>query len=332
MANTTRIKDLTAVTSIADTDVLPVDGANGTRGVTFGNLSAATLGKLASKTFSLDQGTKTIPDAVNELYKSTARNNAGGHNSIFRGKNLGTAFTSAMSKAIQAGTFDDLYVGDYLTINGTVYRIAGFNLGKQIGDNTSMGNSMCLVPDSALYNAQMHNTDSGQYTEGAANNTTTGAYANSDMRTANLAQATQKIVNDFGSSHVMPYRDILPNATSNGQASGWAWYDCKVELMSETMVYGTKVWANSGNEVGCINSQFPLFALAPEYIHRRFTYWLRGVRSATNFCNVNNNGNANNNNASNSNGVRPISSTCLIMLYADTRNEERRNCPCVGIR
>ena len=87
MANTTRIKDLTAVTSIADTDVLPVDGANGTKGVTFGNLSAATLGKLASKTFGLDQGTKTIPDAVNELYKGAARNNAGGHNSIFRGKN-----------------------------------------------------------------------------------------------------------------------------------------------------------------------------------------------------------------------------------------------------
>jgi len=44
---------------------------------------------------------------------------------------------------------------------------------------------------------------------------------------------------------------------------------------------------------------------------------------------VNNNGNANNNNASNSNGVRPISSACLIMLYADTGNEERRSCPCV---
>ena len=29
MANTTRIKDLSAVTSVADSDVLPVDGANG---------------------------------------------------------------------------------------------------------------------------------------------------------------------------------------------------------------------------------------------------------------------------------------------------------------
>lgn len=265
------------------------------------------VNKMATAVISkLETDNKTIIGAINALNGNAARNNAGGHNSIFRGKNLGTSYTSAMSKAIQNGTFDDLFVGDYLTINGTVYRVAGFNLGKQIGDNTSMGNSMCLVPDSALYNAQMHNTDSGQYTEGAAANTTTGAYANSDMRTANLAQATQKIVSDFGSSHVMSYRDILPNATADGQASVWAWYDCKVELMSETMVYGTKVWANSGYEVGCINSQFPLFALAPEYIHRRFDYWLRGVRSAATFCFVNTNGFANFGNASYSFGVRPF--------------------------
>ena len=165
---------------------------------------------------------------------------------------------------------------------------------------------MCLVPDSALYNAQMHNTDSGQYTEGSAANTTTGAYANSDMRTSNLAQATQKIVNDFGSSHVISYRDDLPNATADGQSSGWAWYDCKVELMAEVIVYGTKVWANSGYEVGCINSQLPLFALAPEYIHRRFSYWLRGVESATLFAFVSYNGSAHYLGASYSDGVRPL--------------------------
>ena len=126
------------------------------------------------------------------------------------------------------------------------------------------------------------------------------------MRTSNLAQATQKIVNDFGSSHVISYRDILPNATADGKSSGWAWYDCKVELMSEVMVYGTKVWANSGYEVGCINSQLPLFALAPEYIHRRFNYWLRGVESATGFALVNYSGHASYSNASRSHGVRPL--------------------------
>lgn len=306
MANTTRIKDLSSVTTPSDSDVIAVDGANGTKGITLANLATTILNKLSSKTYGLDQGTKTLPTAVNELYKSSVRNSAAGHNSIFRGKNLGTSYTSAMSKAIQDGTFDDLYVGDYLTINGTVYRIAGFNIIKNCGDNVSIGNNMCLVPDSALYNAQMHNTDSGQYESGSTANNTTGAYANSDMRTSNLAQATQKIVNDFGSSHVISYRDVLPNATADGQSSGWAWYDCKVELMSEVMVYGTKVWANSGYEVGCINSQLPLFALAPEYIHRRFGYWLRGVGSATLFAFVGYAGYANYFSASVSFGVRPL--------------------------
>lgn len=306
MANTTRIKDLSSVTTPSDSDVIAVDGANGTKGITLENLSATILNKLTSKTYGLDQGTKALPTAINELYKSSVRNNAAGHNSIFRGKNLGTSFTAAMSTAIQNGTFDDLYVGDYLTINNTVYRIAGFNIIKNCGDNVSVGNNMCLVPDSALYNAQMHNTDSGQYESGSVANDTTGAYVNSDMRTTNLAQATQKIVNDFGSSHVISYRDILPNATADGQSSGWAWYDCKVELMSEVMVYGTKVWANSGYEVGCINSQLPLFALAPEYIHRRFYYWLRGVGGAASFALVYYTGDASTYYASNSYGVRPL--------------------------
>lgn len=72
------------------------------------------------------------------------------------------------------------------------------------------------------------------------------------------------------------------------------------------MVYGTNVWANSGYEVGCINSQFPLFALAPEYIHRRFDYWLRGVRSAAAFAYVGSGGYADYGGASYSRGVRPF--------------------------
>ena len=221
--------------------------------------------------------------------------NAGSHNSIFRGKNLGTSFTSEMSSAIQNGTFDDLFVGDYMTINGTVYRVAGFNLIKNCGDNVSIGNNMCLVPDNALYNASMNST-----------NTTEGAYTNSEMRTTNLAQATTKITTDFGSSHVISYRDILANATSNGQSSGWAYTDCKVELMSEVMVYGTKVWGDSGYEVGCLNEQFPLFRLNPESIHRRFNSWLRSVQSSTHFAVVNYYGYATSGSASDSFGVRPF--------------------------
>lgn len=278
-------------------DTMLMIGAAEEYQIDYDQLASAILDKLATKQYSeLDTTAKTVLGAIDELNSKTIfANNAGFHNSIYRGKNLGTSFTSAMSSAIQDGTFDDLFVGDYLTINGTVYRIAGFNLIKNCGDTNFSGNNMCLVPDSALYNARMNST-----------NTTEGAYANSEMRTTNLEQATTKITTDFGSSHVISYRDMLANATSNGQASGWTWTDCKVELMSEVMVYGTKVWGNSGYEVGCLNEQFPLFRLNPESIHRRFSFWLRSVRSSASFALVGSYGLAGANTASDSYGVRPF--------------------------
>lgn len=221
--------------------------------------------------------------------------NAGYHNSIYRGKNLGNTVTDEMYASITAGTFDDMFVGDYFTINGRVYRIAGFNLIKNCGDTISVGNCVCIVPDASMGSYAMNST-----------NTTEGGYTGSEMRTTHLASITETIETDFGSLHVLSYRDILPIASGDGQASGWEWYDCKVELMSEVMVYGTKVWGNSGYEVGCLNEQFPLFRLNPESIHRRFAYWLRSVGSATDFALVSINGGAYDGNASNSLGVRPF--------------------------
>ena len=292
-----KINELPTKTAPSTGDKMLMIGAAEEYQIDYDKLASAILNKLSTQNFSsLDTTSKTVLGAIDELNSKTIfANNAGFHNSIYRGKNLGTSFTSAMSSAIQDGTFDDLFVGDYLTINGTVYRVAGFNLIKNCGDSVSIGNNMCLVPDSALYSSSMNST-----------NTTEGAYTNSEMRATNLEQATTKITTDFGSSHVVSYRDILANATSNGQASGWAWTDCKVELMSEVMVYGTKVWGDSGYEVGCLNEQFPLFRLNPESIHRRFYYWLRSVRSSTSFAYMNPNGSAYSTYASDSIGVRPF--------------------------
>lgn len=52
------------------------------------------------------------------------QSNAGFHNSIYRGKNLGTSVTSAQWAAIKAGTFDDMFIGDYWTktISYTYYK------------------------------------------------------------------------------------------------------------------------------------------------------------------------------------------------------------------
>ena len=54
-------------------------------------------------------------------------NGAGAHNATFRGKNLGTSVTSEQWAAIKAGTFKDLYLGDYWSIGGMDYIIAAFD-------------------------------------------------------------------------------------------------------------------------------------------------------------------------------------------------------------
>ena len=53
-------------------------------------------------------------------------NNAGYHNSVFRGKNLGTSYTAAQKSQITGGTFNDIFVGDYWVINNKTWRICPF--------------------------------------------------------------------------------------------------------------------------------------------------------------------------------------------------------------
>lgn len=118
--------------------------------------------------------------------------NAGAHNGIYRGKSLGSSITAAQYSAISAGTFDDLYIGDYWTISSKNYRIVAFDYYYRCGDGNGNashkwvdGNNVehtipilgdvnkhhvTLMPDAPLYNAQMNPT-----------NTTDGGYVGSTM-------------------------------------------------------------------------------------------------------------------------------------------------------
>jgi len=75
--------------------------------------------------------------------------------------------------------------------------------------------------------------------------------------------------------------------------------------MNENMVYGCQVWGVKGYDVGDRNTILPLFALAPNLICTRFSWWLSSINSSTNFCVVGAIGNANAGDASGSRAVRP---------------------------
>lgn len=288
---TKKVTELTAFTTPTDSCLIPIHDGTGLKKITFANFRAKAVEGTEAKIAPL-------------LF-----NNAGAHNAIYRGKSLGSTVTTAQYAAIKAGTFDDLYIGDYWTIGGVNYRIAAFDYYLNSGDTSCTTHHVVIVPDTCLYNAQMHNTSSGGY-EGGAANTTTGGYVGSDMYKSNLEQAKTTIKSAF-SGHVLKHRIYLTNAVANGRASGGAWCDSEVDLMCEQMVYGSGIFSpvSDGSNVPANyrveKSQLPLFQHEPSRICNRATWWLRDVITASYFADVTSDGLAYCNGASNSRGVRP---------------------------
>lgn len=236
--------------------------------------------------------------------------NAGAHNRIFRGKYLGNAVTDTQSANIQNGTFKDMYLGDYWTINNVDYVIAGFDVFYNCGDTVSLGHNIVIVPRNNMVNGTGDVNTSKTLMN--STNTTDGGYLGSLMYTTNLVPVRETIATAFG-NHLYSHRELLSNAVTDRKASGWTWVDATVELMSEVMVYGSTIWADSstggagGYNEGIGNTQLPLFAIAPEFIHIRQNYWLRDVVSAFYFAGVDYDGYASYDSASHPGlGIRPF--------------------------
>lgn len=286
-AKQTATQDLTAEATLADGDYFPFYdvSSSSNKKTPWSNIISKIRAAFASTPLAIEAGgtnAKTAADARENLgvvLGNIIENNAGAHNAVYRGKNLGSAVTAAQWAAIQAGTFKDLFIGDYWTINGINWRIAAFDyyLASDMPDH-----HVVIVPDAALYTAVMNDT-----------NTTAGGYAGSQMRTTNLATAKTTINNAFGSDHILTFSAPLVNAASSGMPSGVSTYECTVELMTERQVYGCPIFSGcpwGSSSVPALNTkdrtQFPLFALNP-YMASLSWYWLRDIVSDSNFAGSN---------------------------------------------
>ena len=243
-----------------------------------------------------------------DLLRIMTAPNAGAHNAVYRGKCIGKSATDDQYAAIAAGTFDDLYIGDYWTIGRVNYRLAAFDYFLNCGGTDCTDHHVVIVPDTCLYSAQMHNTSSGGWEFG--DNTTAGGYVGSDMYKTNLANAKTTIKSAF-SGHVLKHRIYLTKTVANGRASNGAWCDSEVDLMCEQMVYGSGIFSpvSDGSNVPANyrveKSQLPLFQHEPSRICNRDSWWLRDVITDAIFAMVNGFGDAYYLDASNASGVRP---------------------------
>lgn len=284
--NAKKFTDLSVLREAPDNAVLLIHDGTGVKQISVANLK---------------KDIKALVNTAQATINAIATTGAGAHNAIYRGKNLGTSVTEEQYAAIAAGTFEDLYIGDYWLINGVNWRIAAFDYYLTTGDVACDTHHVTIVPDVKIDTRQMNGS-----------NTTVGGYLGSAMYTVNMATAKSKVIAAFGSGHILTHRLYLDNTVKDGYPSTRAWVDSQIELMSEQNVYGGKLYHGVINGTAFPNltdvdkSQFPLFAHNPHMISNRQTYWLRNVASATTFVFVSYAGYANDgHHASASIGVRP---------------------------
>lgn len=261
----------------------------------------ASLGTLWVRDPTSDREVATKAYVDSKAGGISVASNAGAHNSLFRGKYLGSSVTAAQYAAIAAGTFDDLFIGDYWTINGINWRIAAFDYYLGTGSTALTTHHAVIVPDDNINSGKMNDSD-----------TTSGGYAGSQMYTTNIDSTRIQINNTFP-GHVLKHEFRLSSIVTNGKVVGVTNVNQDVVLMSERNVYGQTIMSSECND-GSSNpfwhtwdrTQFPLFVLAPEFIQKeRSTYWLRDVVNASGFARVNTNGLADWYDAHASCGVRP---------------------------
>lgn len=319
-----KITDYEKVQALAASNIFLLDGPNGTKTIAADALAKALIGLLSSKDFiggvNLSELTQ-INELVsgNKLLVGTTDGNKAIaaedalfamldgfapvelRRVLFRGKNLGTALTAVQKAAIKDGSFKGMFLGDYWSIGGRIWRIVDMDYWYNCGDTAFTSHHLVIMPDEALYNAQMNTT-----------NVTTGGYVGSAMYKSNLANA-KTIVNAAFQGSVLTHREYLCNAVANGRPSGGAWFDSSIELPNEPMMYGHPHFSptSDGSTVPSIytisKTQLALFMVCPRFIvNRSYNQWLRDVVSSAYFAIVGPSGDTGYNFASNSRGVRPV--------------------------
>ena len=259
-----------------------------------------------------------IITSVRSNWYATYPDGAEAHNAMWGGRDITAAFDAGtVSEHIADGTFKDIFPGDYITkqvtISGTAYTvnwvIADCDYWWHKGDqnNGMETHHVVIVPQAPIFNANMN-----------ATNTTEGGYAGSRMYRETIPACATGIVNAFGSSHILTFRDSITRAVNTssissgapfwtGASSDWGWYDAQCNLMCERMVYGMPAFSSSAWDAGVATRQMSAFRLSEKLInYNRQWWWLRDVVSSAGFADVDGCGAAATGAASGVYGVRPF--------------------------
>ena len=315
---TRRIDGLTEATTAEDEDLLLIRKADGTgtRNIKKKNLIPKTVDKVGDLNELTTADKTSVVKAVNEIrnkvdvreydnanrftrVESVANNanelvgyvvqdNAESHNNIYRGKNLGRSLTNIQLQGIKDGTFKDLYVGDYFSIENKRLYVAHLDY------------FYCRTRHSFEINAPLsthHLVLIPDYVRGYSNfDAQEDSYAFSDLR-----QAVERRTIQSDGWNIPGIKELETICIQGGLSCR-----CHAGALNSYMVIGRRFTDDGACTSYSTDSQMALFRLSPKEICINESWWLADSAGGTYAFTVNRYGIVEKAEKKNSSGVRPF--------------------------
>ena len=217
----------------------------------------------------------------------------------YRGKEL--KLDNDFWASIQNGTFDDIYVGDYIVSHTSKkydsttsyseetvkWLVADIDNYLYTGDNVLTQHHLTIIPAKPLMQAPMNTTATagGGYYGGKMVSGCNAQYEVNDIKkNISLCQSNSildkvykdYIKPDFEDTHILTYDNLLTTAIivdednyrpylTGGESRNWDFIsDRRLDLMSEMNIYGATFAASNYLDPGLDTSQYAIFRLKPE--------------------------------------------------------------------
>lgn len=169
------------------------------------------------------------------------------HNGGIRGNNLGSSYTVEQKAAIAAGTFEDIYVGDYWELNGKKYRVADIDTFYLQGNPQESNHHVVIMPDEL--SSSGYNIDNIHY-------------GLSNLCTSVLPSLASGFEIDFGGTYLVNHNFVVDRGGTNQE-----WIALKAMIPSIHNIFGGVTVTPPGETWESRQpNQFALFRYKPEFI------------------------------------------------------------------
>ena len=167
------------------------------------------------------------------------------HNGGIRGNNLGSSYTASQQSAIASGDFTDIYVGDYWTFGGNVWRVVDIDTFLGTGSPKTQEHHVIIMPDEPPASSAWGTSD----------------FRYSTINTSVIPQIISDLVSDIGGDY------LINQSYKNIGSSDWIQSKMMIPCLSNLFgICENREGVTANQSKALMQEQFALFRFERKWI------------------------------------------------------------------